>query len=164
VSSDAVFSVVNVRDLPPPHHPFKCVWVGRFRAIEQRLQPVTDGESDHDRELAAGREFLGTLSAWDRWLCSLCHPYHRPNWAAIADESVRILEELGGGQEFETYVAAARRSGLREPERDWLEGLFFPEPIWIIGDHYEYGQHRGCALRFSGAKSVAAVIEEWEGP
>jgi hypothetical protein len=163
-----VFSSLNVRDLPPPHNPHKCLWFDRFEAIERRLQEeaidrrlrgVTDDETDHDRALAAGREFLATLSAQDR---SGCRRYHAADWRAIADESVRIIEELGGSQEFETYSSAARRSRIRQPERSWLVDLFC-DPIYVIGDRYEEGQHRGCAVRFSGAERVAAVVEEWEG-
>jgi hypothetical protein len=160
-----VFSALNVRDLPPPHNPNKCAWFDRFEAIERRLLEEAGGETalmgdqEFDCALAAGREFLATLSAEDR---SGCPRYHAADWRAIAGESVRILEELGGSQELETYSSAARRSRLRQPERSWLVDLFC-DPIYVIGDRYEEGQHRGCAVRFSGAERVAAVIEEWEG-
>jgi hypothetical protein len=39
----------------------------------------------------------------------------------------------------------------------WLESLF-RDPVFIGGGSYTNGQHRGCALRFSGAERAAVVV------
>jgi hypothetical protein len=147
-----LFSFVNVRDLPPPHNPHKCRWYQRFEEIERRLGEKETAGHWFDVGLAAGREFLETLSTQDRSRCS----YHDANWAVVADESVRIVEELGGSRDVDTYRSAVRRSRLRKRERWWLESLF-SDPIDVVGGSYNEGQHRGCALRFSGAERVAVI-------
>jgi hypothetical protein len=45
---------------------------------------------------------------------------------------------------------------IAEDDRGWLESLFF-DPIDVAGGSYTNGQHRGCALRFSGAARAAVV-------
>lgn len=141
-----MFSAIDVRELPLPHNPSSCHWVPRFRAIEKRLAGCFA-----DDELAAGREFLTTLSPEDRSLCE----FHAADWAAIADESVRIIDELGS-RSPDNYVAAVDDSPLAEPELGWLDSLF-RDPIDVKGGSYTNGQHRGCALRFSGAERAAVV-------
>ena len=141
-----VFGVVDVADLPPPHNPSSCEHSDRFESIEERLQ--AKGVCD---ELAAGRLFLDTITPDD---CASCR-YHDGDWAAIADESVRIVEKLGVRHQDE-YLEAAAQSRLGEDDRGWLESLFF-DPVDIAGGSYTNGQHRGCALRFSGASRAAVV-------
>lgn len=142
-----VFSVVDVADLPAPHSPSSCEHSDRFENIAERVR--TEGV---DHQLAAGRLFLETITPED---CARCS-YHDGDWAAIADESVRIVEELGISGQNE-YLEAAKRSTLGEDDRSWLESLFF-DPVDIAGGSYTNGQHRGCALRFSGAARAAVVI------
>ena len=54
-------------------------------------------------------------------------------------------------------------------ERGWLCSLF-DDPVFIGGGSYTNGQHRGCALRFSGAEraaintrdeSLGMVCDDW---
>lgn len=144
-----VFEAVPVAELPPPHGPFKCRYRDRFKLIEERTQ--VGAESWHDADLAAGRAFLGTLTADDLRKCR----YHDGNWKAIAEESVRIIDSLGPRDRNE-YAAEAKRSTLPDRDRRWLVTLF-SEPIFIGGGAYTNGQHRGCALRFSGADRAAVV-------
>ncbi|MCU1494509.1 MAG: hypothetical protein JWO62_2273 [Acidimicrobiaceae bacterium] len=141
-----VFEVVDVADLPSPHNPSSCEHSARFEDIEERLR--SDGVDDW---LAAGRLFLDTLTPDD---CARCR-YHDADWRAIADESVRIVEGLGV-RDQEEYLAAAVRSGLGEDNLGWLKSLFF-DPIDVAGGSYTNGQHRGCALRFSGAAKAVVV-------
>lgn len=141
-----VFEAVDVDTLPPPHNPSKCRYAKRFVGIDRRL--AKKGPVD---ELAAGREFLATLSPEE---CAKCE-YHQADWRAVADESVRIVAALGRRDE-EDYLEAVASSALAERERDWLETLF-SDPVDIAGGSYTNGQHRGCALRFSGAQRAAVV-------
>jgi hypothetical protein len=141
-----VFGIVDVADLPPPHNPSSCEHSERFEDIEERVR--AEGVND---ELAAGRLFLATITPED---CARCR-YHDADWAAIADESVRIVEELGERDQDE-YLEAAARSRLEVDDRSWLRSLFF-DPVDIAGGSYTSGQHRGCALRFSGAARAAVV-------
>ena len=144
-----VFEPVPVSDLPPPHNPSRCQHIDRFRHIAERTQGSADSSSE--AELEAGRAFLGTLTPDDLRACS----FHDGDWKAIADESVRIIDVLGR-RDPEDYAYAARRSHLRDRDRDWLVSLF-AAPIFIGGGSYTNGQHRGCALRFSGGERAAVV-------
>ncbi|MGA3058428.1 MAG: hypothetical protein ABSE70_10410 [Candidatus Limnocylindrales bacterium] len=144
-----VFEAVAVADLPPPHGPFKCQHRDRFDQLRRQTQ--VGAESWHEADLAAGRRFLATLTPADLQACR----YHRADWKAIADESVRIIESLGR-RDREEYDAEAKRSTLPGEDRRWLVTLF-AEPIFIGGGAYINGQHRGCALRFSGADRAAVV-------
>ena len=100
-----MFTAMKVRDLPPPHNPYKCFWFERFEAFACRLREETAGHW-FDLNLAAGEQFLETLTAQDRLRC----PYDDADWAAIADQSVRTLKKLGCDQDVESYTSAARRS------------------------------------------------------
>ncbi len=144
-----VFKAVEVAGLPPPHGPFKCQHRDRFDLIRQQME--VGAESWHEANLVAGRRFLATLTPEDLQACR----YHAANWKAIAEESVRIIDSLGRGDP-EEYDAEAQRSTLPERDRRWLVTLF-AEPIFIGGGAYTNGQHRGCALRFSGADRAAVV-------
>lgn len=154
-----VFEAVPVADLPPPHNPSSCRYASRFRRIERGLR--ASGVRD---PLVAGQQFLDSLTPEERSACE----HHQANWRAIADESVRILETLGP-QEPGSYIAAARASTLCEPEDGFLMSLFY-DPVFIGGGSYTNGQHRGCALRFSGAEratvvtgteSLGTVCDDW---
>jgi hypothetical protein len=61
-----------------------------------------------------------------------------------------------GRTDREDYVTAARQVRLRRKDRSWLWSLF-ADPVIIGGGSYTNGQHRGCALRFSGAERAAVV-------
>jgi len=141
-----LFAAVDVRELPSPHNPSSCHWITRFRSIEEKYGPT-----ERDR-LQAGREFLDGLTLDDRRKC----PFHAADWAAVADASVHIIEELGR-RDTGDYLSAVGSSGLAEPELMWLESLF-RDPVFIGGGSYTNGQHRGCALLFSGAERAAVVV------
>lgn len=142
-----VFEALPVDELPPPHNPSACAHRERFEGILVRL-PAT--ESWLDRDLEAGRLFLESLTTDD---LARCH-YHRDDWRAIADESVRILDACGDRADRDEYLDAVRRSPLADIEKRWLRSLF-GDPVFIGGGGYTNGQHRGCALRFSGAERAA---------
>jgi hypothetical protein len=152
-----IFGAVNVMELPPFNNAFKCLHSIRFRSMREEAKRHGSPWDHHDQQ-EIGRRFLETLSAEDRASC----PYHQADWVAIANESVRILDELGR-QDERVYEEAARNSGLGNNDRRWLVSLFVC-PIRIEEGSYGDGQHRGCALRFSGAAQVAAVVQtEWMG-
>jgi len=143
-----VFEAIPVEDLPPPHLPSRCEHIERFQEIVAQVEAVS-GPS-FEASLEAGRVFLGTITTDDIRACSY---FHKARWREIADESVRIIERLGR-RDAEDYAHAAEQSPLRERDRGWLASLF-NDPIFIGGGSYSNGQHRGCALRFSGAERAA---------
>jgi hypothetical protein len=145
-----LFAAVPVGDIPGPHDPYKCRHAARFKAIRDELQDPDAGR-DVLEELA-GRRFLDSLSWWDRVRCS----YHWARWRAIADESVRILKAVGPA-DTDVYAEAAERSRLRGRNRRLLQSLF-DDPVVVVGGGFTNGQHRGCALRFSGATHTALVV------
>jgi hypothetical protein len=145
--SRPIFEAVEVGSLPPPHNPSNCENYTRFADISQMLAHA--GVAD---ELAAGREFLATLTAQE---CAKC-TYHQADWRAIADESTRIVGSLGRCN-IDDYEREVESSALKEREKGWLASLF-GDPVVIEGESYTNGQHRGCALRFSGARRAAVVI------
>ena len=141
-----VFEAVLVARLAPPFNPYKCVHRERFKAVF--------GGGPYRIEKA--REFVASLTSEDISKCW----YHQADWAAIADESIRILQTAGTMQPVGRYAAAARESGLTGDDRRWLISLF-DDPIVADEAGYTNGQHRGCALRFSGA-SRAAVVTRYD--
>ena len=146
-----VFEAFPVAALPPPA-PFRCAHTARF----ERLLEEIDGGAEPSRgaRLEAGRRFLASLTPDDRAACR----YHHGDWRAVADESVRIIQTLGP-REREAYKEAAQRLALPERDRRWLVSLF-ASPVEIRGDEYSNGQHRACALRFSGAEHAAVVTHD----
>jgi hypothetical protein len=147
-----IFEAVDVGDLPPPHRPFQCAHAARFETI---LNAGASAFPDSgDAHLAAGREFLNTLTAADLAGCR----YHQADWKPITNESVRIVEALGE-QDTERYVVDANHSYLTGSDRRGLVSLL-THPIDIRGGGYTDGQHRACALRFSGAARAAVVVRE----
>jgi hypothetical protein len=115
------------------------------------MAAVEDG-STLETDLDAGRQFLATLTAADLRACR----FHRAAWDEVADESARIIG-LSRVVEVEDFIGAAQRSSLPPQDRRWLTSLFV-DPIVLANRSYTNGQHRGCALRFSGAKQAAVVI------
>jgi hypothetical protein len=148
----SVFDAFPVDELPPPHNPSSCQHHERFKAILREL-PKADGAMD--RSLEAGQLFLESLSSEDIDNCR----YHQANWRAIADESVRILQRSGDRAATDDYIDSAGRSKLSQKEGEWLVSLF-ADPIFIGGGSYTNGQHRGCALRFSGAEKAAIHVDD----
>ncbi len=147
-----IFEAVPVHELPPPHLPYSCEHHDRFEAI---LEETPESDEWMTRNLEAGRRFLSSLTPGDRARCR----YHKDNWLAIADESVRVLREVGERAETDAYIAAARGSKLGNKDEEWLISLF-SSPILIGGGSFTNGQHRACALRFSGAKCAAIHVDD----
>lgn len=143
-----VLIAMSVDQLPAPHQPFRCAHGERFRAFDHQINP----ESTAEGALLAGRRFLSSLTAEDRRKCS----YHCGNWKAVADASVEILADPRA-PDPKSYVALAHQ------EKRWLQSLF-KDPVTVREGQYGNGQHRGCALRFSGAKrAVVSVRDEVVG-
>lgn len=149
-----VFDAVRVRELPPPHRPSRCAHYGRFERILKDVPNM--GQHWHSRALNAGTLFQESLQPADRQTC----PRHQANWRAIADRSVDILHELGPQDDSKDYLRAAGKR-LKGKDRVWLSSLF-SDPILVSNGGYTNGQHRGCALRFSGAERAAVVVRTEE--
>lgn len=144
-----IYTAVAVEKLPPPHNPSRCHYKSRYEKLRREL--TTQGVED---ELEAGWRFWSTLSPET---CAICR-YHKADWAAIAEESVRVIDERGPRDDDHDYVAAAQGSHLPKRDKEWLRSLF-DDPVVIAGGGYTNGQHRGCALHFSGAKRAAVVTD-----
>jgi hypothetical protein len=143
-----VFEAVPVSSLPPPHDPSSCEHHNRFAEMTEQASRRSSAPSD---DVQAGKRFLDSLTPSDLRACR----YHEGNWKAIADDSVQIINALGR-RDGADYVAEANRSHLAERDRKWLASLF-SDPVRISDGSYSSGQHRGCALRFSGAERAAVV-------
>lgn len=143
-----IFEAFPVADLPSFRNPFKCVHSERFKTMK------ADAEKESPRydQERVGRAFADTLTTVD---AGACH-YHQADWKAIADESVRIITAFGQRQAT-VYATAAGQSPLPPEDRRWLWSLF-DTPIHIDDGSYADGQHRACALRFSGATAAAVVV------
>jgi hypothetical protein len=145
---EPIYQAIPVDALPPPHAPWKCAHAARFEAMKAAL-----GEAHvSDQELAAiGEKFIASLTADDIASCR----YHAADWRSIAEESVRTLER-SASTDREDLVAQARSSTLPPTELRWLVSLF-QDPVVAHDLTYGNGQHRGCALRFSGATHAVVV-------
>lgn len=153
-----------VSELPPPHNPSSCQHFERFQRIRNGLDRLEGDEIELD--LKAGEIFIKTLGPEDRLQCH----YHEADWKSIADASVQILDELGPDATNEEYEAAASALELDSVEQCWLVSLF-RDPIAVKEmQEYNNGQHRACALRFSGAdravvktdgKSLPEISADW---
>jgi hypothetical protein len=142
--NELIFSVMRVAELPPPHRPSGCARYDRLRSME-----ADAGEEAAPQEV--GARFIGSLTPADRASCR----FHADDWQSVADESVRILgATVSGGRD--EMAQRARQAALGTAERRWLLSLF-DSPVDVRGGGYTDGQHRGCALRFSGAKAAAVV-------
>jgi hypothetical protein len=139
-----LFEAIHMTDLPPPHNPFSCEHRNRFNSIEKER-----GWADAHE---VGRRFIASLTVDDINACR----WHQANWAAVANESARIVEIVGRLKPPGDYIEEARHSNLHGEDLRWLASLF-ETPIIIGGGWYTDGQHRGCALRFSGAPRAAVV-------
>lgn len=145
---EPVFEKVAVANLPPPSLPFRCALAERFHLMRRDLGP---GELSTEEAIALGQRFRKSLSVDDRRRCR----FHLADWRAIADESVRILES-SHSQTRDALAEAARASRLPSADRRWLTSLF-SHPVVVHDQIYGDGQHRGCALHFSGASEAVAV-------
>ena len=148
-----VFEAVRVTDLPPPHNPFRCMHRDRFEGMRREAS-----SSGRHGEQEVGREFIASLAPDDVRACW----FHQADWAAIAHESVRIVETVGRLKPERDYLKEAWRSNTSGQDQGWGSDFrwllsLFEQPIIIAGGGYTDGQHRGCALRFSGAPRAAVV-------
>jgi hypothetical protein len=150
----SIFEAVPVLTLPPPHNPSRCRHSDRFGRTCHRQSASLAQRSEVVQDLESGAAFLASLSPRDLDAC----PFHDAHWKEIAEESARIVQALGRG-DTEIYVEAAHQAPLPSRDRKWLVSLF-TDPIVIDGGFYTNGQHRGCALRFSGASRAAVVTGE----
>jgi len=146
-----LFEAFPVDQLPVPHNPAGCAHIDRFRRIRASVAPELD-RSEADQ--LVGRRFLESLSDADRARCWR----HDADWSSIANASVEILNRLGRCDP-EEYADAAESMGLEDQDERWLVSLF-ADPIFIGGGGYTNGQHRACALRFSGAARAAIAIDD----
>jgi hypothetical protein len=146
------YAIVPVAEVPPPHHPFRC-------AHAQRFERFVEASGGRDRKGWVAREirerFYAQLAPEDFAAC----PYHDGDWLAIAQESVRIIRQLGGVPDPDALLAALKTARLSDNDRSWLWSMFRHEPIRWSGDQYIGGQHRGCALRMSGADEVVRLVD-----
>jgi hypothetical protein len=147
-----LFQAFPLAQLPPPHNPSGCEHIARFRIMRAAAEEQFDDQEAIER--VAGQEFLGSLSPEDRAACWR----HDGNWKTIADASAAILDRLGRCDPID-YVVAAEALHLAEREEWWLTSLF-DDPILIGGDGFTNGQHRACALRFSGAERAAIHVAD----
>jgi hypothetical protein len=148
----SVFDAIPVTDLPPPHNLFNCPLYREFQS-EQAVADRSIAEND-DEEIDMGRSFVASMTVERSRSC----PYHLADWQTIANESVRILSRLGQ-RDADDYTAAALSVRLPNEEKRWLHSLF-DDPVDVCGGGYTNGQHRGCALRLSGADRAAVVVDE----
>ncbi len=115
---------------------------------------MAESAETHKDKLDVGRRFLASLTADERAQCR----YHKADWRAIADASAGIVDRLSGSRNAD-YAEAAHKVKLPERDRRWLLSLFvMPIDLSDGRDSYVNGQHRGCALRFSGAERAAVVV------
>lgn len=142
------FRIILVADLPLPRNLFRCDHSERFQALIEALG---------DDERAAAIKFDEDLTDDER---AACH-YHRINWVSVADRAVEIIERLGERPNRADLRAAIGEAGLPQQETFELSGLLCAYPMSIMSDgNYRDGQHRGCALRFSGA--ARTVVQAYE--
>ena len=144
---EPVFEAVRIAGLPPPHLPFRCAFADRF----QRMKAELGGPDAGGAETALGERFLASLTSADRAACR----FHAADWRAIAEASVQIIEAAASSDRTQ-LAKIARSFRIPDVERRWLVSLF-RDPLVIHQRQFSNGQHRGCALRFSGATYVAAV-------
>lgn len=143
-----VFEPVPVGELPFPHGLYQC---NLFRHFQQ-VSGFDETGRTHAEAIALGKRFTLQLAEDARKSCR----YHKADWRSIADASVEIITRIGPAG-ADLYQDASLTRGLPPTEGRWLASLF-DNPIVISGGGYTNGQHRGCALRFSGAAAAAVVV------
>lgn len=141
-----IWEAVPVGYLPPFHAPYQCEHGARFKTILRDAEHHT-----REEELEAGRTFMESFTVAERAKCR----YHQGDWRAIADASVKILAAVDASDP-DAYVRAADATKLRVRDKRWLHSMFSNRiDLGAIRKAYVNGQHRGCALRFSGAEKAA---------
>jgi len=79
--------------------------------------------------------------------------YHRDlDWVGIAAKAVELVEQLGESPEPRRLDKAINSTELSDGEIGMLHSLFWDSIVVGSERRYTNGQHRGCALRLSGAK------------
>ncbi len=151
------YVVVDVADMPPPKNPFRCVHHKRFQAFVKAYPPRLDDR--YGRE--ARDAFYATLTAGDYMKCKR---YHSGDWRAVCSEAVRIVEALGDLPPMDALDAAIDSANLTKNDLRWLRSIFGDLMGWV-DDDWSNGQHRGCAIRASGAEpNVVAEDGPLSGP
>jgi len=145
-----IYRIIDVNTLPYPHLPSACQFYPEFTTIEKNQVGPRD-------EYAVGRRFVEALTSLDLTQCR----YHPGDWRAIADVSVQLVEALGPDAAASEYCQASANCLTNKRDQRWLASIF-QDPIVIGGGGYTNGQHRGCALRFSGSNRmvVAEFVED----
>ncbi len=139
--SGRTFRLLPVSQLPYPHAPSVCAF-----------EPLFDYQAEALASGRGGRKFIRRVRWLGRRRRRAC-TYHQHDWRAIGAAAERILSQQGPRPQ--QVWRAVEASGLPEQERCWLRSLFV-DPITIPmqqeeGEYgYVNGQHRACALRFSG--------------
>jgi hypothetical protein len=147
----AEMGVVAVADLPWAHNPGRCANRKRFTDIADLY--------DRDPRLpsAAGAHFFLTLGSEQFDACR----YHSFDWAAIADASVALLEQLPADADLDAVSALAEETALDADDRRELVWLFDDPIIWTPGQpSVTNGQHSSCALKAAEATYCVAVTRE----
>jgi len=137
-----LYETIPTLDLPPPQDLFRCPHHARFARRKAA-----------DPDLARSWD---VVRPGDRRTCA----YHLHNWKAIADESVRVLRSVPGGDQEACFEQATQ--GILSGEHLEILLSLFVDPVRIIGGEYDNGQHRACGLRFSGAAEVVISPGEEE--
>ena len=138
------FKVIPVDALPLPRDLFRCQFADRFKALL--------GAHGDDSQ-AAATEFFSVLSKDEMAACR----YHDANWQRACDRAVEIIDLLGPTPSDDDLEAVLQRSDLAEPEACALYSLLGVDGLSVNAHGYGNGQHRGCAVRFSGATHVVVV-------
>lgn len=144
-----IFEAIPSARLPPPHNPAQCAHGARMLAIAE--DSSGDKGWSERTQRRAGRAFLQTLTPADMAACR----YHAADWKAIVEQAIDIIATLGR-QDEDAHVQAAMKAALPEVERAWLVSLF-RDPVRIHPRGFTNGQHRACAMRFSGADKAIVV-------
>jgi hypothetical protein len=152
------FIILRASSIPPPMTADGCVHQKRF---EQFVRSKGIDPSSTRKPVWVREEFFSRLTDTDYQACS----YHQADWRSIADESVRLVRRYGECPSNKwVFDNAANRAELSEPDRRWLSSLF-SDPLKWDGDNWGNGQHRGCALRASGATEIVkAALGPISGP
>lgn len=148
------WEIVPGESLPPPADPFRCDLHSEFLAFVAQHESAGRGRAE------TSAMFFSALSADDYGRCRR----HTGDWSKIAATAVSIVEKLGPFAEVGAIRAAADEYALDPTEQRWLHSIF-ADPMWWNEDGYGNGQHRGCALRASGAPQVIlAAVDSGTGP
>ena len=133
-----VLRLLAVHQLPAPHWPYQCHFVDQFDEQAEDAQPGRGG--------AQYLAYLDEMGATGR---ESCH-YHRSDWWAVAEAAQDLLAQHGPRPDMDVIAPAVDALPLSTTDKRWLYSIF-ADPIVVGSDGtFINGQHRGCALRFSG--------------